>query len=233
MSKRALVIGGSRGTGLQITNLLLSEGYRVRALVRDPAKARARLSAAVELVVGDITVPSTLRGTCEAVDHIIFTAGVTKRPARERLVMATEYEGVKNTLAAARDAGFAGRFLYMTAIGVTRFSLSASFLNFVKGNTLRWRKRAEAAIRGNGISYTIVRAGVLVDHPVGRRAIEVSQHDYPLALGYRISRGDVAETFVEALKDSRTERTTFEVVWAKGTQREGWDVLFGRLKPDL
>jgi len=233
VDERVFVIGGTRGTGLQITSLLLREGYRVRALVRDQAKARQQLSSAVELAAGDITQPRTLARTFEAVDHVIFTAGVTKRPASEQLVMTTEYEGVKNTLAAARDAGFAGRILYMTSIGVTRPSLGASILNLVKRNTLKWRKRAEDEIRASGIRYTIVRAGFLLNRPAGSRPIEVSQNDYPLAFKYRISRGDVAQTFVQALKHSRTEGTTFEVVWAKGAQREAWGVLFGRLQPDL
>jgi uncharacterized protein YbjT (DUF2867 family) len=233
MNERIFVIGGTRGTGLLITNLLLREGYRVRALVRDEAKAQQQLSSAVELVVGDITQPRTLAGTFKAMDHVIFTAGVTKRPASEHLVKATEYDGVTNTLAAARDAAFAGRFLYMTAIGVTRSSISASLLNLVKGNTLEWRKRAEGEIRKSGISYTVVRAGILVNRSGRGGAIEVSQNDYPLALKYKIGRADVAETFVQALKHPETQRTTFEVVWAKGAQREPWSVLFGRLKPDV
>jgi uncharacterized protein YbjT (DUF2867 family) len=233
MNEQVFVIGGTRGTGLLMTNLLLREGYRVRALVRDEAKAKQQLSSAVELVVGDITQPRTLAGTFEAIDHVIFTAGVTKRPASEQLVRATEYDGVTNTLAAARDAAFAGRFLYMTAIGVMKSSFSASLLNLVKRNTLEWRKRAEDEIRKSGISYTIVRAGLLVNGSGGRRAIEVSQNDYPLAFKYRIGRADVAETFVQALKYPETQRTTFEVVWAKGALREPWNVLFGRLKPDV
>ncbi len=233
MSQRVLVIGGTRGTGLQIVSLLLGEGYRVRALVRNPTKAQQQLRSAVDFAVGDITLAHTLAGTFEAVDHVIFTAGVTKRPASERLVMTTEYEGVRNTLAAARDARFAGRFLYMTSIGVTKPSLSASILNLVKRNTLKWRRCAEDEIRTSGMAYTIVRAGFLLNRPAGSRAIEVGQNDYPLAFKYRISRGDVAQTFVQALKDPRTERTTFEVVWAKGAQREAWDVLFGRLKRNL
>lgn len=233
MNERIFVIGGTRGTGLLITNLLLRDGYRVRALARDEAGAKQRLSSAVELAVGDITQPRTLAGTFDAIDHVIFTAGVTKRPASEHLVRATEYDGVTNTLAAARDSGFAGRFLYMTSIGVTKSSFSATLLNLVKRNTLKWRRRAEDEIRKSGISYTVVRAGLLLNRPGGNRAIEVGQNNYPLAFKYRISRADVAETFVQALKYPGTQRTTFEVVWTKGTPREAWSVLFGRLKPDV
>jgi len=144
----------------------------------------------------------------------------------------TEYEGVRNTLASARRAGFRGRFLYMTSIGIARRSLSAAFLNLVKGNTLRWRRHAEDDIRASGVDYTIIRAGFLLNTAGGRRAIDVSQEALPLSPRYRIARADVAETFIEALKRPSTARTTFEVVWDRGPRRETWDLLLGHLKQD-
>jgi uncharacterized protein YbjT (DUF2867 family) len=227
-----LVIGATQGTGNQIANLLLRDGYQVRALVRNEAKGKAKLNPAVEIVLGDVTKPDTLPSAIKDADCIIFTAGVTQRPASEPLIIATEYEGVKNTLAAANDAGFSGRFLYMTSIGVRKSSLAATFLNLVKGNTLKWRKLAEDEIRSSGLEYTIIRAGFLMNSLGGRRAIEVSQNDYPLALRYRISRADVAEVFVQVLKHPTTRWTRFEVVWAKAGRRHGWDVLFRQLTPD-
>jgi len=231
-NQRVLVIGATQGTGYLIVNLLLRDGYQVRALARNEVKAKEKLSSAVEIVVGDITKLNTLASAMNDVDHIIFTAGVTQRPASERQIIATEYEGVKNTLAAARDAGFTGRFLYMTSIGVTKSSLGGTLLNLVKGNTLKWRKLAEEEIRRSGFDYTIIRAGFLINSPGGRRALEVSQREYSLAFKYRISRADVAEVFVQALRHPSTRRTTFEVVWAKGGHRQTWDILFGQLTPD-
>ena len=232
VNQRVLVIGATQGTGYLIVNLLLRDGYRVRALARNEAKAKEKLSSPVEVVVGDITKLNTLPTAMKDVDHIMFTAGVTQRPASERLIIATEYEGVKNTLAAAKDAGFNGRFLYMTSIGVTKFSLGAMLLNLVKGNTLKWRKLAEEEIQRSGFDYTIIRAGFLTNSPGGRRAIEVSQREYPLGFKYRICRADVAEVFIQALKYRSTLRTTFGAVWVKGRRGQGWDVQFGQLTPD-
>ena len=146
--------------------------------------------------------------------------------------MATDYDGIKNTLAAGQQAGFLGRFLYMTSIGVAQSSLSATLLNLIKRNTLLWRRRAENEIRRSDLPYTIVRAGFLTNTRPGTRAIEVSQHEYPLAFMYRIARADVAEVFVRALEHPSTLRTTFDVVWGKGTERKPWNVLFNRLTRD-
>ena len=55
LNPRVLVIGATQGTGYLIARRLILEGYRVRALVRDEAKARRKLSSLVEVVVGDIT----------------------------------------------------------------------------------------------------------------------------------------------------------------------------------
>lgn len=231
-TERVLVVGGTRGTGLLIANLLHRDGYRVRALARNAAQAALRLGSAVDVVPGDITRPDTLSSAVKDLTHLIFTAGVAVGPAREKSILATEYQGVLNVLAAARQSGFRGRFLYMTSIGVTRPSISGALLNLIKGNTLRWRRRVEDEIRNSGMDYTIIRAGFLLNSPGGRRAIEVSQQAHPLAPRYKIARADVAETFVQALNYRNTARTTFEVVWGKGPRQEQWDLLFSRLKQD-
>ena len=232
MNHTILLVGGTRGTGLLIAKLLQDRGHRVRALARNPAAA-ARLGSWLEVIAGDITKADTLTPAVRGASHIIFTAGDRSgRLARDTLVKATEYQGVLNMLAVARSAGFGGRFLYMTSIGVTTPSFSAALLNFLKGNTLAWRRRAEAEIRASGLDYTIIRAGFLLNRAGGQRAVEISQGSLPLAPRYRIARADVAQAFVEALEHPGASRATFEVVWSRGPCHEDLGVLLDRLKPD-
>ncbi len=212
--RRILVIGGTRGTGLLIARRLAAQGRTVRVLARDPARARPRVGNDLELVQGDITCRESLLPAIRGVGHIIFTAGCRSgRPARERTIRATEYEGVIHTLDVARQEGFSGRFLYMTATGVLTPSLMATLLNAFKGNTLRWRLRAEEEIRASGIEYSVIRAGVLVNRPGGRRRIEVTQGVTPMSPRF-IARADVAEVFVAALDHPRAAGASFDVVWA-------------------
>jgi uncharacterized protein YbjT (DUF2867 family) len=232
LGERILVIGGTRGTGLQIVQRLLRGGYSVRVLARNAARARETLDAAVEIVEGDITKPDSLPGAMKDMDQILFTAGVTGGRVGEPWVRAVTYDGIRNTLAAAKDAGFRGRFLYMSTVGVTTPSPAAAFLNLIKQNILHWRKRAEEEIRSSGIDYTIIRAGMLTNDPAGRRAIEIGQDGYPLAFKYRISRADVAEVFVEALRHPETRRARFNVVGVTGSPREEWRLLLSALKQD-
>jgi uncharacterized protein YbjT (DUF2867 family) len=232
LNQIVLVIGATRGTGLLITSLLPRDGYRVRALARNLAKARVRFDVSTDIVPGDITRPETLPDALQDVDHVIFTAGVTKRPAGEELVRTTEYEGLRSVLAAARTVGLPGRFLYMTSIGVSRRSLASIILDLIKGNTLKWRRLAEDEIRRSDLDYTIIRAGFLTNAPGGRRPVRISQSNHPLSARYRISRSDVAEVFVQALRNPSTRRTTFEVFWGKRGERHDWRNLFAGLVRD-
>ena len=230
---RVLVVGGTRGTGLLIVRLLHERGYKVRVLARDPARASAELGSAFEVVAGDLTKADTLPPALRDVDHIIFTAGAPSgRYAPESLVKATDYEGVIDTLAAGQSAGFRGRFVYLNTLGINTPSLAGFLINLLKRNALVWRRRVEDRIRSSGLDYTIIRVGFLLNRPGDKHAVNVSQGALPLAFRNRIARADVAEAFVAAMRHPSASRATFEIVWGKGSRRESWSSLLGKLKPD-
>jgi uncharacterized protein YbjT (DUF2867 family) len=232
--KITLVIGGTRSTGLHAVHALQRGGARVRVLARDPAAALERVGRHAEIVPGDITKKETLVPVFAGVSDVILTAGVRSgRFARQSVVRATEFEGVLNTLEAARAHDFRGRFVYMTTIGVTRKSLFVIGLNAWKGNTIIWRCRAEDAIRSSGFDYTIVRAAFLLNRPPNQRAICIRQVESPLTLHECIARADVAEALVTAVRHPKASRATFEVKWDRGPrQQASWSELLNGLRPD-
>ena len=78
------VIGCTRGTGLQIARQLAARGAAVRAIARDPAKARELLPAGIEFRAGDVTDPGSLRrvglGDCRAIFFAVdITGGIAGR----------------------------------------------------------------------------------------------------------------------------------------------------------
>jgi len=169
----------------------------------------------------------------EGATHVVFTAGCRSgRPTTETHIRETEYQGVVNTLTAAQRVGFRSRFLYMTASGVTSHSWATVLLNLYKGNTLVWRERAGHEMRGSGLEYGIIRAGILLDRPGNQHALLVTQRPLPLAIRYRIARADVAAVFVAALDHPRAVRATFEVAWGDGPPRDSLPLLLDQLKPD-
>jgi uncharacterized protein YbjT (DUF2867 family) len=227
------VIGGTRSTGLHAARLLRSRGIPVRILARDPAAASQRLGPGFEVFRGDVTRPDSLIAAFDGASHVIFTAGVRSgRFARRSVTRATEFEGVRHALAAAHAVDFKGRFVYMTSIGVRRWSLFVWVLNVWKGGTMHWRRLAEDAIRSSGNDYTIVRAAFLLNRLPRKREVIVRQRESPLTFREAIARADVAEALVEALYNPAASRATFEVAWTEGPRSAAWADLFCSLVPD-
>jgi uncharacterized protein YbjT (DUF2867 family) len=228
--ERVLVTGATGGTGRLVVRRLLENGYEVRALVRDRARSASAIAHGVEIVEGDVTHPESLASAMERVDHIVYTAGVTSRTAGESIVKATVHDGVLNAIEAARVAGVPGRFVLMGAMGTTRGSPISFGLNLVKGKTLKWRRRAEEALRLSGLDYTIVHAGILVDSASRSHGIVLGQPPRRMWPWTRIGRADAAEVLVQTLLHPGARNTTFDALW--GGSSRSWHELFTGLRGD-
>jgi uncharacterized protein YbjT (DUF2867 family) len=68
-----LVVGATGSVGRHVVAEALAGGHRVRALVRNPA--RARLPSDVDLIAGDLTRPHSLAPAVDGVDAVVFTHG--------------------------------------------------------------------------------------------------------------------------------------------------------------
>jgi len=229
--KNVLLIGGTQGTGLETARILEAQGASLRVFARNPAKARELFDESVTLIVGDLRSPERMPEAVDGVDIIIFTAGVTKRPSSEELIVSTEFEGMKSTLAAAAGTGFRGRFLFLSSIGVTRQNWASRLLNNVKGKALKWRKAMEDEIRKSDFDYTIVRAGYLMNSDSTKKIV-LDQPDYPLELRYRIGRKETARVFVEAMKSQAASKKTFAAFRSRESGENEWEADFESLGTD-
>lgn len=231
--KTVLIIGATQGTGLEAAKMLSKEGAAIRIFARNIPKAREVLDDTVTIIGGDLRDPKRLPEAFEGADHLIFTAGVTKRPCSEELIRSTEFEGMKRTLEAARKAGFGGRIAFLSSIGVTNPNWASRLLNKVKGNALKWRLAMEDLIRESGFDYAIVRAGYLMNS-VSRKQISLSQTEFALELRYRIGRKEAAEVLVESIRNPEAGRMTFDAVRKRHSNAsEGtWHTKFAGLKKD-
>lgn len=215
---RILVVGATQGTGLHVVNLLQQHGTQVRVLARNIEKARTVFAAhPVQIHHGDVTQPATFTGAFDDITGIIYTLGVTQRPASEALIKSTEHDGTLNFLRAAVAAGFRGPFVYMTSMGTEKPSLAGWLLNTIKGNTLKWRAKVEAAVQQGGLPYTIVRAGVLTDAPAMQHTLTMTQTPMGASLTRKISRADVARVLVSALYDPTAANIAFNLFWGEAT----------------
>lgn len=118
MTGRILVTGGTGFTGSHLCSRLARDGYRVRALVREPARADELRRLDVELVQGDLRDRDSLARAADGVDTVYHIAALFRpENVTRRDMWETNVEGTRNMLDAAVDAGVA-RFVHCSTIGV-------------------------------------------------------------------------------------------------------------------
>ena len=106
MARAVLVTGASGQIGSALARALRQGGYRVRALVRDEARARRRLGAGIELVRGDLTSPDSLRLALRGMAAVAHLAGAASYwPARGPEMRAVNLHGTAHLLDACAGAG--------------------------------------------------------------------------------------------------------------------------------
>ncbi len=130
------------------------------------------------------------------------------------------------------------QFVLVSSAGVTRpgrpgINLEeeppAVRLNEQLGGILTWKLKGEDCLRKSGIPYTIIRPCALTEEPKGKSLI----FDQGDRIKGKISREDVAEICVQALKYPQARNVTFEV--KEGEDYAGsieWQRLFANLQAD-
>ncbi len=116
-SKTALVTGGNGFVGCHVVRALVARGTHVRVLVRERADTAALQGVDCELVRGDLRDPDSLSravGGCDEVYHVAADYRLWLRD--EAPMYATNVEGTRNVLAAARVAGVS-RIVYTSTVG--------------------------------------------------------------------------------------------------------------------
>lgn len=114
----ALVTGATGLVGNALAKRLCADGHRVRALVRDPAKAAAILPPAIALHYGDISAPATLPEAMTGIDIVFHAAGMPEQWQRDDAVFdRVNRQGTANVMAAARAAGVR-RVVYTSTMDV-------------------------------------------------------------------------------------------------------------------
>jgi 2-alkyl-3-oxoalkanoate reductase len=112
----ALVTGATGLVGSHVVERLLRDGWRVRALTRDPARATWLEAAGAELTVGDTLEPSTLPGSVNGCDVVFHTAAAVTADGGWEAFRRPNIEGTRNVVDAT--AGARARLVHVSSVAV-------------------------------------------------------------------------------------------------------------------
>lgn len=217
-----LVAGASGKTGRELLTLLRPTELSVRAMTRDPGKAdRLERLGADEVVVGDLLEQADADRAVSGVDAVLCAVGT--KPGLDALTGEfVDGQGVINLTDAAGEAGVE-RFVFESSLGVgdakPGLPLPARLLI---GPILRAKDRSETHLRESGLTYTILRPGMLTD---GAPSGEVVVGEGGDSVSGRIARADVARLMVASLFTPEAANRTFELASREGLRGTPTNVI--------
>lgn len=164
---RVLIIGASKGVGLDTNRRAIDVGFDVRALARSAA-AMSLVSPRLEKLSGDALDPTDVRAALVGVDAVIMTLGVGLGELARPVHLV--FEATRVLLGAMRDQS-AKLLVCVTAFGagISQSSISCFQrvpFHIVFGHAYDDKTWQEELIKGSALDWTIVRPGVLA--PGGR-----------------------------------------------------------------
>ncbi len=215
-----LVAGATGKSGVPLIKILAEQGYKVRALVRDKAKA-GDMGKGVEVVEGDVTKPETLGAALKGATFVISTIGAGS-PQPPNNPENVDFKGMVSLVDAAKAAKVK-HFVLMSSIGAGDANPDMP-LNKMFGMVLMWKGKGEDHLRKSGLTYTIVRPGGLADCEPGKVGLKIGAGNE--ALQGRICRSDTGLIMADALtnKDAigKTIATISDEKAAPGTWKSAW-----------
>jgi uncharacterized protein YbjT (DUF2867 family) len=191
-----LVIGGTRGTGLEIVRVLRARGDDVVALVRPASDASGPEELGARIARGDALNPEDLTA---ALGMGRFRAIISTIGARGLDGPRPEFDGTRNAVDAARAAGVK-RFLLITVIGAgDSHDAAPAISRYFLRNVTPEKTKAEDYLKTSGLDFTIIRPGGLLDKEAQGRAY-LTEDTRSMSW---IRRADLAALTVQALDDPR------------------------------
>lgn len=147
--RTALVTGATGFVGGRLVNALADDGWRVRALARDPSRAGDLAGRGIELFEGDVLDADSIRGAGEGVEVAYYLVHSMGRGG-ERDFEEREQRAARNFAEMAQREGV-GRVVYLGGLG-----------DEPRSRHLRSRQRTAEILREAGPPLTYFRAAMVV-----------------------------------------------------------------------
>ena len=200
--KQVLVIGASRGIGLEVVQQALDRGHSVRAMARSATSitiSDLRLAKFNGSALNQADVVAALRG----VDAVVLALGIPAGPEMVLGPVRVFSEATAVVVSAMRNAGVR-RLICVTGFGAgdSRASVGCLqgvvFLMFL-GRAYDDKDIQERVIRTSGLDWVIARPGILTNGKMtGSYKVLLDPKTWRNGI---ISRADVADFLVRQIDD--------------------------------
>lgn len=192
-----LIMGATGTIGRDMVAMLTRKGVPVRAMTRDPERARALPGFSdADVVHGEAARPETLEAACAGVEKMMLVPPTTEDWGALQ----------RNMIEAARRAGVR-HVVRISVMGASADEPSMS---------LSLHHDGERALAASGMTYTNLRASAFMQNVLGfflytiksDGAFYMCTGDAPLA---HVDTRDIAEVAVQALTGAGHENQTYEL----------------------
>ncbi|MFE4108641.1 SDR family oxidoreductase [Almyronema epifaneia] len=218
MNRKILVTGATGSNGTEIVKRLSAQNTQVRAMVRNPDRAKEIALPNVELVEGNFDRPETLLEALTEVDRAFLLTNSTEHAEAQQLafVDAARQSSVKHIVKLSQFAA--------DAHSPVRF--------------LRYHAAVEAAIQASGMTYTFLRPNLFMQGLLGFRSTITSQNAFYAAIGDAkvsvVDVRDIADVAVAALTEAGHEGKIYDLTGSQAlTHTEMAEYLSAALKRQI
>ena len=163
-----LIIGASRGIGLEVVKAALEAGHSVRALARTARRIRVE-HPKLEKIAGDAFQMATVKRALTGVDVVIQSLGVSAGP--EVILKSTRFfSKTTRVLVTAMEEAQVNRLICVTGFGAGDsrghggFLYNAAF-HLLLGRLYDDKDAQERIVRRSKLDWVIVRPVILTDGP--------------------------------------------------------------------
>ncbi|SIT10698.1 Putative NADH-flavin reductase [Roseivivax lentus] len=202
MSK-ILVIGATKGIGLNVVEYGLERGHEIRAFARS-ADAMTLTHDRLERWPGDALKSEELAAALDGVDAVVMCLGI-----EESLSMiwkkVTLFSEATKALIPLMEASGPKRLLVVTGIAAGDSIRALSWIErqghaILLGEPYKDKTRQEDLVKASSLDWTIARPVILTKRPMtGQYKVLTEPRDWRMGL---ISRKDVAHFLIHAIEDN-------------------------------
>ena len=201
---RVLIVGATRGTGLETAQLLLDKAIPVVAFARPTSDLSQLQKLNIDMITGDAMVPADLDA---AIQQGPWRAVVTTLSCY-KCENPPDYEGNRNLFDAMTEST-SQRVILISTIGAGESAAATPWIvEWILKDPIALKEQAEAHLQASDLDYTIIRPrGLTEAQPTGDGILT----EDPTRMGM-ISRPDLAELIVAVIEDDTTIGKTYTAI---------------------